>query len=69
MRLMLDVAHEVDVENAAPRPLLQGRHLLELGCAPGPRMGELLTAAYEAQLDGHFGDLDGALTWARERLS
>jgi tRNA nucleotidyltransferase (CCA-adding enzyme) len=29
-----------------------GRHLLALGVAPGPRMGEILKAIYEQQLDG-----------------
>jgi hypothetical protein len=30
---------------------------------PGPEFGRILHAAYEAQLDGHFTDLDGALSW------
>ena len=40
-----------------------GRHLLERGYEPGPIIGTITKAAYEAQLDGEFGDLDGALAW------
>jgi tRNA nucleotidyltransferase (CCA-adding enzyme) len=53
----------------APKPLLQGRDAQALGVKPGPAMGELLKAAFEAQLDGEFADLPGAVAWARLRLS
>jgi tRNA nucleotidyltransferase (CCA-adding enzyme) len=42
---------------------LHGRHLIERGMQPGRRFGELLKAAFEAQLEGAFQDLDGALVW------
>ena len=35
-----------------PAPILLGRHLLELGLKPGPRVGEILKAVYELQMDG-----------------
>ena len=41
-----------------PTPILMGRHLLELGVEPGPRMGEILKAVYELQLDGEVTDLE-----------
>ena len=41
-----------------PPPLVLGRHLLELGVAPGPAMGTLLKAIYERQLDGEVTTLD-----------
>jgi tRNA nucleotidyltransferase (CCA-adding enzyme) len=34
------------------RELVLGRHLLALGLKPGPRIGEILRAIYEQQLDG-----------------
>lgn len=46
-----------------PKPILLGRHLLERGRVPGPALGDVLKRAYEAQLDGEFADLDGALVW------
>ena len=67
MAEMLRIARELEAEAAAPKPILLGRHLLELGMKPGPRMGEILRAAFEAQLDGAFGDLSGALEWLRRQ--
>jgi len=60
---LLEIAKQLDVESQAPRPILLGRHLLERGHAPGPAMGALLDRAFDAQLNGAFADLDGALRW------
>lgn len=64
--LMLDIAEELAILDSAPEPLLMGRHLIELGMQPGPHFGDILRAAYEAQLDGQFTNLAGALRWYRE---
>ncbi len=61
-------ARELRVEHAPPRPLLLGRHLLELGMKPGPEMGRLLRAVYEMQLDGRITTLEEAIRAARELL-
>jgi tRNA nucleotidyltransferase (CCA-adding enzyme) len=45
-------ARELGVDRSPPKPLLLGRHLLELGMTPGPEMGALLKRIYEKQLDG-----------------
>ncbi len=63
---LLAKAAALAVEAGAPAPLLMGRHLLERGWQPGPALGEALAAAFEAQLDGAFADLEGALTWLEE---
>ncbi len=65
---LLAVAREVEAEQAAPHPLLRGRDVLALGIAPGPRVGEILRRAFEAQLDGAFSDREGALAWLRDHL-
>ena len=36
----------------------------EAGLKPGPDMKRILEAAFEAQLDGAFGDEAGAIAWA-----
>ncbi len=56
-------AVELRLRDAAPKPLLQGRHLIDRGMQPGKHFGALLDAAFEAQLEGHFTDLEGALKW------
>ncbi len=61
-------AHSLQLADAAPRPILLGRHLLSLGMKPGPQMKPILDAAFEAQLDGAFQDEGGAVEWARKHL-
>jgi tRNA nucleotidyltransferase (CCA-adding enzyme) len=68
MEWFLERARTLGVEHRAPDPLLMGRHLLELGVPPGPRVGELLKAVYEQQLDGEVQTLDAALESARRLL-
>jgi len=59
-------ARELGVEHAPPEPLVKGRHLLQLGAAPGPAIGEVLREVYERQLDGSVADFDQAFALARE---
>jgi tRNA nucleotidyltransferase (CCA-adding enzyme) len=61
-------ARALEVERAAPKPILRGRHLQALGLPPGPRYRELLDAAYEAQLDGRVTTLDEARALVRGLL-
>ncbi len=62
-------ARELAVEQHAPAPLLQGRHLLEIGLSPGPKMGEITRAVYEMQLDGRVRTLEDAKAAAKGILS
>jgi len=59
-------ARALGVEERAPKPLLMGRHALDLGFQPGPRVGELTRAVYEMQLDGEVVTLDDAIEAARK---
>jgi tRNA nucleotidyltransferase (CCA-adding enzyme) len=61
-------AHELNLRQNPPRPILLGRHLIHLGYTPGPQFSAILHAAFEAQLDGAFTDVEGALTWMRNDL-
>jgi tRNA nucleotidyltransferase (CCA-adding enzyme) len=60
MDWFLDRARALGVEHRPPAPVLLGRHLIELGVPPGPRMGEILRAVYELQLDGVVTTLEEA---------
>jgi tRNA nucleotidyltransferase (CCA-adding enzyme) len=53
---------------AAPKPLMQGRHLLTLGLKPSPNFKALLDDAFEAQLEGAFADEASGLAWLQSRL-
>jgi tRNA nucleotidyltransferase (CCA-adding enzyme) len=61
----LERARALGVEHEAPKPLLLGRHLIALGVTPGPRMGQILRAVYERQLDGEVTTPDEAIAAAR----
>lgn len=65
MDWFIERARALGVEHAAPKPLVLGRHLIELGVAPGPRMGEVLRAIYEQQLDGKVATLEEGLAVAK----
>jgi tRNA nucleotidyltransferase (CCA-adding enzyme) len=65
----IERSRELEVDQRPPEPLLLGRHLLELGVEPGPRMGEITRAIYEMQLDGRVRDLDEAISEARTLIS
>ena len=65
MDWFLERARMLGVEHRAPAPILLGRHLLELGLTPGPRMGEILRAVYEQQLDGKVTTVGDAVELAK----
>ena len=65
MEWFLARARALGVEHRPPSPILLGRHLLELGLRPGPRIGELLKAVYEQQLDGQVTDVHTATAAAK----
>jgi poly(A) polymerase len=48
-------------------PILRGQDLLDLGFAPGPRMGLILREVDDARREGELADREGALAWVRER--
>ncbi len=61
-------ARELSVENEAPKKILMGRHLKDLGLEQSPQMGEILKAIYELQLDGKVTNLEEAITKAKELI-
>jgi tRNA nucleotidyltransferase (CCA-adding enzyme) len=65
MDWFLERARSLGVEHRPPAPILLGRHLLELGMAPGPRVGEILKTVYEQQLDSQVRTLEEAIESAR----
>lgn len=54
---LLAAAREAGVLNQPVEPLLLGRHLLQEGVTPGPRMGALLRRAYEIQIEEGIQDV------------
>jgi len=61
-------AKELAVEQRPPAPILLGRHLLEMGLSPGPKVGDVTRIVYEMQLDGRVRTLDEAKEAARNLI-
>jgi tRNA nucleotidyltransferase (CCA-adding enzyme) len=68
MDWFIERARALGVEHQPPPPLLLGRHLLELGLQPGPRVGEVLKQVYEKQLDGEIKSIDEGIDAAKQIL-
>ena len=68
MDWFIERARALGVEHHPPAPLLLGRHLLALGLAPGPRVGEILKQVYEKQLDGEVTISGGGIEEARRLI-
>ncbi|MEM7587901.1 MAG: hypothetical protein AAF560_31220, partial [Acidobacteriota bacterium] len=62
---LLQQAESLRVADNQPKPIVMGRHLIDLGLTPGPHFKQLLDTIFEAQLDGNFADLDDGIELAR----
>ena len=68
MDWFLERARALGVDRSPPRPLVLGRHLLDLGMKPGPDMGALLKQVYEKQLDGEIATTEEGIALAAQML-
>jgi tRNA nucleotidyltransferase/poly(A) polymerase len=65
---LLEKADEMKNEPILPERWITGKDLQALGVPSGPRMGELIQLAYDAQLEGRFPGRDALLTWLKTNL-
>lgn len=69
-RRLGELSEQLDLQSRSPVPILMGRHLMaHLDMKPGPHLGPILKAAFQAQLDGEFSTLEEAVEWAREYVA
>ena len=66
LQWLADQARRLEVESAAPSPIVRGRDLIALGMKPSVEFGKILSALYEAQLDGKFSTLEEAISFFKE---
>jgi tRNA nucleotidyltransferase (CCA-adding enzyme) len=64
----IERARSLQVEREAPKRILMGRHLIELGLPPSPKFKQILDAVYELQLDGKIKNLDEAINEAKIKI-
>lgn len=50
------------------KPLIMGRHLIELGATPSPEFGKILKSLFELQLDGFFNTVEHGRAFAKSLL-
>ncbi len=60
---------DLNVEYEPPKPILMGRHLIELGLKPSPQFKNILDTVFEQQLDGRISDLAEATTAAKKIIN
>lgn len=64
----IEKVRRLAVEETAPKPILMGRHLIELGLKPSPQFKRILDAVYEMQLDGKITNLPEAVKEAKRKI-
>ncbi|MSS99665.1 MAG: HD domain-containing protein [Opitutales bacterium] len=62
-------AQALKVADSAPKRIILGRHLIAMDHKPAGWFSQVLDEAFEAQLDGVFGDEAGGLAWLKERMA
>ena len=67
-QFLLGKAEEMKNEPILPEKWITGKDLRDLGVPPGPRMGDILQLAYDAQLEGRFPDRAALLDWLKTQL-
>ena len=69
MARLLARAEALGIADARPAPLVTGKLLVEKGIAPGPVLGRILNAAFEAQLDRQISTQNEAEQWVTHYLA
>lgn len=64
----IERVNELGILHEPPKPILLGRHLIDMGLDPSPTFKQVLDFVYERQLDGAVRDLDEAITEAKDFL-
>lgn len=65
---LLRRAEALSIRDNAPKPILLGRHLIELGMQPGKAFKGVLDVCYEAQMEGRFTDEAAGLRFLQALL-
>lgn len=68
-RFLCAERRRMDAEPVLPERWITGKDLLSAGVQPGPRMGDLLRQAYDAQLEGRFESREALLDWIMQHVA
>jgi tRNA nucleotidyltransferase (CCA-adding enzyme) len=53
----------------APIKIIQGRHCIAAGIKPGPQIGQIVEACFQAQMDGVFSDEQGGIAFMKSVIN
>ena len=62
-------AERLQIKDSAPKPIIQGRHLIANGLKPGVEFGKILKRCYGAQLDGKIRNVEEGLAFVAAHVS
>ena len=62
---LLKKAEEMKDEPTLPERWVSGKDLIQMGIQPGPRIGDLLKTAYDAQLEERFKSRNELISWLK----
>ncbi len=65
---LLEKAKELNIHNQAPKPLIEGRDLIEMGYKPSKKFGLVLNEVYQKQLDSEVDSKEEALELAKKMI-
>lgn len=68
MAKIVEMAEVEHVIHGKPKPILLGRHLIQLGLKPNKKFGVILAKAMEAQLEGEFGNEEEGIEWLQSNV-
>jgi tRNA nucleotidyltransferase (CCA-adding enzyme) len=68
-RWLAEQVAALELQRSTPKPIVQGRDLVELGLKPGPHFKAILDDCFEAQLNGVFDDHDNGRNYLNKLIT
>jgi len=65
---LMKKAEELQVDKEPVKPILMGRHLMDMGMKPSPMIGDVLRKVFDMQVDGKVHDLASAQAAAQQLI-
>ena len=58
-------SEDLKVKDSVPKPIILGRHLIDLGITPSPQFKDILSRCYQAQIEGLFDSEETGLQYLK----
>ncbi|MFA5879469.1 MAG: polynucleotide adenylyltransferase, partial [Candidatus Margulisiibacteriota bacterium] len=64
---LLNKAHDLQVKDQKPVPIILGRDLIDLGIKPGPEFGKIIHECFELQLEDVLSTKEDLLKYVTQK--